>query len=183
MGTSRPIISFSCWYSRAASHAFHQPCVIVVSRLVKGPAYGQILQGSRVEYSSSCFSIADVFGLTKPSIEFFVLHPSQPSTRAAWRRRVATRSRPASPASYRTELRDLAAAGCRVTACIEEELDLGAAGQHSQQTLGRGVAHVAASAPRPVRARSGDLRHGAYGSGPRLANRQIFLRPFMRFLP
>ncbi|KAH8652927.1 hypothetical protein BGZ61DRAFT_214180 [Ilyonectria robusta] len=39
--------------------------------------------------------LADVFGLTKLSIEFSVLHPSQSSTRAAWRRRVATRSRPA----------------------------------------------------------------------------------------
>ncbi|KAH8651731.1 hypothetical protein BGZ61DRAFT_468899, partial [Ilyonectria robusta] len=75
-------------------------------------------------YSSSCFPIADVFGLTKLSIEFSVLHPSQSSTRGAWRRRVATRSRPASPASYRTELRDLAAASRRVTTCIEEELDL-----------------------------------------------------------
>ncbi|KAH8651758.1 hypothetical protein BGZ61DRAFT_576538 [Ilyonectria robusta] len=106
-----------------------------MSRLVKGPAYGQILQGSRVEYSSSCFSIADVFGRTKPSIEFSGLHPSQSSTRAAWRRRVATRSRPASPASYRTELRDLAAAGRRVTACIEEKLDRGAAGQHSRTMI------------------------------------------------
>ncbi|KAH8647531.1 hypothetical protein BGZ61DRAFT_469864 [Ilyonectria robusta] len=77
-----------------------------------------------VEYSSSCFPIADVFGLTKLSIEFSVLHPSQSRTRVAWRRRVATRSRPASPALYRTELRDLAAAGRRVTTCIEEELDL-----------------------------------------------------------
>ncbi|KAL6402687.1 hypothetical protein AUP68_14143 [Ilyonectria robusta] len=166
MGTSRPIISFSCWYGKAASHALHQPCVIVVSRLVKGPAYGQILQDSRVEYS-----------------KFSVLHPSQSSTRAAWRRRVATRSRPASPASYRTELRDLAAAGRRVTICIEGELDLGAAGQHSQLTLGRGVAHAAASAPLPVRTRSGELHHGAYRSESRLANGQMFLKPFMRFLP
>ncbi|KAH7124397.1 hypothetical protein EDB81DRAFT_220521 [Dactylonectria macrodidyma] len=67
---------------------------------------------------------SDPIRITNPSIEFSVLHPRQSSMKVAWRRRVATWSRPASPASYHIELRDLAAAGRRVTTCIEGELDL-----------------------------------------------------------
>lgn len=75
MGTSRLIISFSCWYSRAASHAVRQSYVIAaVSRLAEGPDYGQTLSGGWAGY---LFSITGVFRRTNP---FSILYPSHSST-------------------------------------------------------------------------------------------------------